>query len=96
MFFESLLGSEPVVWHFAFMSKLTIALPDNLDAMLDERAKASGAGSKEDYLVALVESDCAIGDLERVLVERLGGRFAPLEADWKDKVRKSASKRLSA
>jgi hypothetical protein len=75
------------------MSTLTIHLPELLDATLAERAKASGAGSKEEYLVSLVESDCAAGTLERVLIDRMGGPFAPLEPDWKDRVRSTAAKR---
>ena len=90
---ESMLGSESGMRHFPPMSKLTIALPDNLDAVLAERVKASGARSKEEYLVALVESDCAASDLEHVLAERLRGHFAPLEKDWKAQVRKNAAKR---
>jgi hypothetical protein len=78
------------------MSTVTIHLPEVLDATLAERVKASGAASKEEYLLNLVESDCAGESLERVLIERLGGPFAPLEADWKDNVRKAASKRTGA
>lgn len=81
------------MWQFPPMSTLTIALPDNLDAVLADRVKASGARSKEEYLVALVESDCATGHLEQVLMERLGGPFAPWEADWKERVRSGAAKR---
>ena len=64
------------------MSTVTIALPDPLDAGRAERVKSSGARSKEEYLLGLVESDCAAGELERVLAERRGGPFAPLEPDW--------------
>jgi len=78
------------------MSTLKIALPDDLDLALEERVKASGARSKEEYLLALVESDCAASDLEHVLAERLGGHFAPLEADWKQLVRDNAAKRRDA
>ena len=76
------------------MSKLTIDLPDDLDAVLAERVKASGVRSKEEYLVALIEADCAGSDLEHVLAERLGGSFSPLEADWKERVRHHAARRL--
>ncbi len=38
----------------------------------------SGARSKAKYLLGLVESDCAAGELERVLTKRMGGPFAPL------------------
>jgi hypothetical protein len=69
------------------MSTLTIHLPEPLDATLAERVKTSGAASKEEYLLNLVESDCAAGTLERVLAERIAGPFAPLEPDWKNSVR---------
>jgi hypothetical protein len=75
------------------MSMLTIYLPEPLEASLTERAKISGAGSKEEYLLGLVESDCALGTLERVLSERMTGPFAPLEPDWKERVRSEAAKR---
>jgi len=72
------------------MSTVTIALPDPLDAALLERMTAVGARSKEEYLLALIESDCAASELERVLVDRLAGPFEPLEIDWKQRVRQSA------
>jgi hypothetical protein len=75
------------------MSTVTIALPDPLDAALLERMTAVGARSKEEYLLALIESDCAASELERILVDRLAGPFEPLEADWKERVRQSATKR---
>lgn len=78
------------------MSTVTITLPDPLDATLAERVKNSGARSKEDYLLSLVESDCAAGELEHVLAERMGGPFAPLEPDWKECVRSAAAKRTEA
>jgi len=78
------------------MSTLTIHLPDMLDATLAERVKTSGAGSTEEYLLSLVESDCAAGTLERVLAERMGGPFAPLEPDWKDRVRSTAARQTQA
>ncbi len=78
------------------MSTLTIHLPDPLDATLAERAKASGAQSKEEYLLSLVESDCAAGALENVLAERLAGPFALLEPDWRDRVRSKAAERAKA
>jgi hypothetical protein len=74
------------------MSTVTIALPDPLDAALLERMMAVGARSKEEYLLALIESDCAASELERVLVDRLAGPFEPLETDWKERVRQSATK----
>ena len=56
------------------MSTLTVALPDDLDALLAERTRAAGMESKEEYLVKLVESDCAAGALDeaRVVRETLG------------------------
>jgi hypothetical protein len=75
------------------MSTLKIDLPDPIDAALAERVKTSGARSKEEYLVSLVEADCAAGELERVLAERMGGPFAPLEPDWKERVRIAVGKR---
>ncbi len=74
------------------MSTVTIALPGPLNAALLERMTAVGAGSKEEYLLALIESDCAASELERVLIDRLTGPFEPLEADWKADVRQSAAK----
>ena len=74
------------------MSTVTIALPDPLDAVLLERMRAVGAHSKEEYLLALIESDCAASELEQVLVDRGAGPFEPLEADWKERVRQSATR----
>ena len=78
------------------MSKVTIALPDSLDAALAERVKVSGARSKEDYLVGLVEADCGGQELDQILAERTAGPFAPLERDWKDRVRALAAERANA
>jgi hypothetical protein len=75
------------------MSTLIIDLPEPLDATLAERVKTSGARSKEEYLLNLVESDCAAGELEGVLTERMRGPFAPLEPDWKERVRSNAARR---
>ena len=74
------------------MSTLTINLPEPLYATFTERMKASGARSKEEYLLNLVKSDCAAGTLECVLMERIQGPFAPLEPGWKDLVRGAAVK----
>jgi hypothetical protein len=71
---------------------ITIDLPEPLDASFTERVKASGAGSKAEYLLRLVESDCAAATLESALMERLTGPFALLESDWKDNVRNTAAK----
>jgi hypothetical protein len=73
------------------MSTVTIALPAPLDAALLERMRAVGARSKEEYLLALIESDCAATELETVLTDRLAGPFEPLEADWKQRVRQAAT-----
>ena len=78
------------------MSTLTIALSDSLDAALMERVKDSGARSKEEYLIALVEADCGAQELDRVLVGRTTGPFVPLEHDWKERVRALAARRASA
>jgi hypothetical protein len=72
------------------MSTITIAVPDPLDAALAERMAAMGAGSKEEYLLALLESDCAAGTLDQTLAARLAGPFVPLSADWKEQVRRAA------
>ena len=90
------LGSGALVCQLHCMSTVTITLPDPLDATLEERVKSSGAGSKEEYLLSLVESDCAAGELESMLAERMDGPFAPLEADWKERVRSAAAKRTEA
>ena len=87
------LGIRAAVWQFRGMSNITIALPDSLDATLVERMKSAGIQSKEDYLISLVESDCAAGTLEAVLAERMEGPFGPLEPDWKDRVRNAVAKR---
>ncbi len=79
--------------HRAAMSTITVALPDPLDAALLERMNAVGAHSKEEYLLALVEADCAASELERTLAERWDGPFAPLAADWKEQVRQAADRR---
>ena len=72
------------------MSTLTLALPEELDALLAERARAAGMESKEEYLVKLVESDCAASALEEVLLNRMDGPFELLETDWKARVREAA------
>ena len=72
------------------MSTLTLALPEELDALLAERARAAGMESKEEYLVKLVESDCAAGPLDEALLDRVDGPFEPLEPDWKARVREAA------
>lgn len=75
------------------MSNLTISLPDALHATLESRANAEGFSSNEDCLLALVRADCERAELETVLETRLGGPFAPLETDWKQRVREAAERR---
>lgn len=89
---DPLLAKAKQEEHDFDMATVTIALPDPLDAALRERMAAVGARSKEEYLLALIESDCAASELERVLVDRLAGPFEPLETDWKERVRQSATK----
>ena len=79
-------------WHFGSMSTITISVPDPLEAKLTERMNAVGAQSREQYVLGLVEADCAAEELERVLADRWGGPFAPLAADWKDRVRQAATR----
>jgi len=69
------------VWQSLRMSTLKIALPDDLDLALEERVKASGARSKEEYLLALVESDCAASDLDW----RRRGMARPSFRGWSEK-----------
>ena len=75
------------------MSTITVAIPDPLDLALAERMNDTGARSKEEYLLSLLEADCAMGGLERVLAERLAGPFVPLPVDWQEQVRQAARAR---
>jgi hypothetical protein len=75
------------------MSKLTISLPDAVDATMESRANAAGFRSKEEYLVALVQADCERAELEPILESRLAGLFQPLEGNWKQRVRDAAQRR---
>lgn len=75
------------------MQTVTIALPEPLAAALSARISAAGVPSKEEYLLSLVEADCAVSELEQTLAERWDGPFAPLPADWKEQVRKAAGLR---
>jgi Arc/MetJ-type ribon-helix-helix transcriptional regulator len=75
------------------MSKVTISLPDAVNATIESRAKTAGFRSKEEYLLALVQADCEHAELEPVLEARVAGRFEPLEADWKQRVRAAAQRR---
>jgi Arc/MetJ-type ribon-helix-helix transcriptional regulator len=75
------------------MSKVTISLPDAINATMESRANAAGFRSKEEYLLALVQADCERAELEPVLEARLDGPFEPLELDWKQRVRDAAQRR---
>ncbi len=75
------------------MSTVTVSLPDALDAQIESRFKAGGFRSKEEYLLALARADCEQTELEMILEERCKGPFAPLEPDWKERVRKAAQDR---
>lgn len=75
------------------MSKVTISLPDALNATLETRANAAGFATKEDYLLALVEADCERAEIEPVLESRADGPFEPLESDWKQRVRDAVPSR---
>lgn len=75
------------------MSEVTISPPAALNATLETRANAAGFRSKEDYLLALVQADCEVVELEPVLEARVEGPFEPLEADWKQRVREAAQNR---
>jgi hypothetical protein len=74
------------------MSRITVAVPDPLDAALNERMKAVGAQSKEEYLLALVEADCAASELDQTLLDRSAGPFLPLPDDWMNQVRDAAAR----
>ena len=76
------------------MSTITVAVPDPLDAALIERMKSIGVRSKEEYLLSLVEADCAASELDQTLLKRLAGPFAPLPEDWMNQVRKAATGRV--
>ena len=60
---------------------------------MESRARAAGFGSKEEYLLALIQADCDRAELEPVLEARLDGPFEPLESDWKQRVRDAAQRR---
>lgn len=76
------------------MSTILVAVPDPLDAALAERVKALGAQSKEQYVLSLVEADCAAGELECVVTQRWDGPFTPLPEDWQEQVRQAAARRM--
>lgn len=75
------------------MACITIVVPDPLDAAMVARMGAVGARSKEEYLLALLESDCAASELEQTLIDRLDGPFVPLTPGWKGRVMQLAAER---
>ena len=75
------------------MSQVTVSLSDSLAAEVEERSKAAGFSSKEDYLLDLIQSDCELVQFEAELERRLEGPFAPLESDWKERARGTAKHR---
>ena len=75
------------------MSSVTISLPEVLQAKIESRARAAGFDSKEDYLLDLVRADCEQAELDVILESRLDGLSAPLENDWKQRVRDAAHRR---
>jgi Arc/MetJ-type ribon-helix-helix transcriptional regulator len=75
------------------MSQVTISLPRALDTEVRKRVRGGGFRSKAAYLLDLVQADCERDRLESILEDRIDGPFAPLEADWKQRVRDAASSR---
>src|SRR5205814_6775623 len=67
------------------------ALFENLEdgATLDQFLEWFPGVTREQALAVL---EFAEGDVERILVDRLAGPFEPLETDWKERVRQSATK----
>jgi uncharacterized protein (DUF433 family) len=67
------------------------ALFENLEdgATLDQFLEWFPGVTREQALAVM---DFAEGDVERILVDRLAGPFEPLETDWKERVRQSATK----
>jgi hypothetical protein len=76
------------------MSSLTIPISDSLEAALDQRMKAAGFGSREQFVLFLLEAECSGDELEKVLGDRSEGPFELLEPDWKEKVRAAAQARM--
>jgi hypothetical protein len=70
------------------MTSITITLSDELEAAVAERMVALGVASKEEYLLQLVEEDCAQAKLESILLERSEGPFITLDPDWQENVMK--------
>jgi hypothetical protein len=79
--------------HDEDVSKITVAVPDLLAVAMNERMREVGALSQEDYLLSLVEADCATAQWEQLLAQRLAGPFLPLPADWKEQVRRASRER---
>jgi predicted RNase H-like HicB family nuclease len=67
-------------------------------AVFPELPGCASAGDTEEEAVANAKEALALWfeptdvPLEGVLVDRLAGPFEPLEADWKERVRQSATK----
>jgi hypothetical protein len=78
------------------MSTVTLALSDELETALAQRVEAVGAASTEEYLLQLVEEDCAQSELERILLERSEGPFIPLDPAWREKVMEKVRERIRA
>jgi hypothetical protein len=76
------------------MSTVTIALRDELEPVVAQRLEALGAASKEEYLLQLVEDDCARAKIDAVLQERLKGPFVEFTPDdaWMERVWEKAMK----
>ena len=88
-----MFAQRPFGSYFFNMSVVTVSLPDALNAQIESRFKAGGYRSKEEYLLALARADCEQSEFEMVLEERFKGPFAPLEPDWKERVRNAAKDR---
>jgi hypothetical protein len=73
---------------------VTIALPDDLETVLAQRVQAAGAASREEYLLQLVEDDCAKAKIDAVLLERSKGPFVEFTPDeaWMERIREKAKK----
>jgi hypothetical protein len=74
------------------MSTVTLALSDKLETALAQRVQAAGAASQEEYLLQLVENDCALGEIDAVLLERMKGPFIEVTPDeaWMERIREKA------
>ena len=90
---EFSIASIALTGYLHRMAQLMISVPDSLESLLHRRVAQAGFKSDEEYIVSLVQADCEAADLEAVLESRDAGPFAPLEADWKHKVRAAAQRR---